>query len=151
MKRPHTIGGLAVALALTATIGCGGTTTPTASPGGFPDVIAQLVLRGVTVHEQVSGEDGCERVPLHDNATRLQVSTATSVDRRDVYLFRWRRESDFVASATSFFMCVGDFQSNNPGETVDVVEDSPWRAFGTDWSDEIELAVRESLQSASAG
>ena len=149
MKRPHALRGLAVVLALTAAMGCGGTLTPTASAGGFSDVIAELVLRRVTVHEQVSGEDGCERVPLHDNGTRLQVSTATSVDRRDVYLFRWRRQSDFVASATTFFMCVGDFQSNHQGETVDVVEESPWRAFGTDWSDEVESAVRESLRATS--
>ena len=136
---------LAFAVAAMVMNGCGGQ-APGASPGAFTEVVAALVLHGVTVHEHVSGDDGCSRVELHDNAARLTVTMSDDPERRDIYLFRWRRAADFESSATSFFMCVGDFRSNHQGTVIDVVEISPWRAFGDGWSDALELAVRESLR-----
>lgn len=140
---------LSVLLTVALAAACGGQ-APTPSPGGFSDVIAQLVLRGVTVQEHVSGDDGCPRVELHDNAARLTVSIGEDATRQDVYLFRWRREADYLASVSSFFMCVTDFRSQAPGGVIDVVESSPWRAFGTGWSDQLETAIRESIAATSS-
>jgi hypothetical protein len=131
--------------AVTAT-GCGSIGQPSPTPGGFSDLVAALVLHGVTVHEQVSGDDGCPRVALHDNATRLTVSLADVPVRRDVYLFRWRRTTDFDAAVQSFFMCLGDFRSNQSGTVIEVIEQRPWRSFGADWSDTLKAAVTEALE-----
>jgi hypothetical protein len=131
--------------------GCGSIGQPAPTPAGFSDFVAALVLHGVTVHEQVSGDDGCPRVELHDNATRLTVSSADDPTRRDVHLFRWRRATDFDAAAQTFVMCVTDFRANHPGTVVDVVEQRPWRAFGADWGDALETAVTEALEASARG
>jgi hypothetical protein len=130
---------------------CGATGQPVATPGGFGDVVGALVLHGVAVHEQVSGDDGCPRVELHDNAMRLTVSVGDDTARRDVYLFRWRRAIDFDASVQSFFMCVTDFRSNHPGTVIEVVEQRPWRAFGADWSLPLKQAVTDALAVSAGG
>ena len=128
--------------------GCAGP-APAPTPGGFSEFVAALVLHGVTVHEQVSGDDGCPRSELHDNATRLSVSTGDDPSRRDVYLFRWRRATDFDASVQTFFLCVADFRSSHPGTVIEVAEQRPWRAFGADWSSSLDQAVRDALHEAS--
>src|SRR5687767_6690367 len=116
---------------------------PAATPGGFGEVVSALVLHGVSVHEQVSGDDGCPRVELHDNAARLTVSLADEPVRRDVYLFRWRRATDFDVAVQSFFMCVTDFRSNHPGAVIEAVEQRPWRAYGADWSVPLKQAITD--------
>lgn len=131
-----------------ATYGCGSFGAPAPTPGGFSDVVAALVQRGVTIHEHVSGDDGCGRVELHDNAARLTVSTTDDATRRDIYLFRWRRATDFDGAVQSFLMCVGDFRSTRPGAVVAVVEQRPWRAFGADWPGTLEQGVRDALREA---
>lgn len=139
-----------LALAAIMFAGCAAS-APTPSPGGFSEVVAALVVRGITVHEHVSGDDGCPRVELHDNAAHLTVSTADDATRRDVYLFRWRRATDYAAAARDFFLCVADFRSEHPEIVVEVVEQSPWRALGADWSDSLMTAVTEALASSSGG
>lgn len=134
---------LAVVLPLA---GCGSPGTPSPTPGGASDVIAALGERGVTVHEQVSDDDGCERTDLNDIAQRLHVSTAGDTTQREVYLFRWQGASDFDQSASDFFFCVGDFRSQHPGGVIEVVEHSPWRAYGADWSAELTTAVRQAVE-----
>ena len=137
-------------LAMTAT-GCGSIGQPAPTPAGFSDFVAALVLHGVTVHEQVSGDDGCSRVELHDNAARLTVSSADDPTRRDVYLFRWRRATDFDAAAQTFFMCVTDSRANQPGTVIELVEQRPWRAFGADWGGPLKTAVTEALEVSARG
>ena len=141
-----------VRLVLVATVlaACGGS-SPAASVGGFSEVVAALVLRGVTVHDQVSGDDGCARVDLHDNVARLSVSMGDDPARSEVYLFRWRRPPDFASAAPTFFMCVTDFRASHPGTVIEVVEQSPWRALGESWSDALKAAVTDSLAASAGG
>jgi hypothetical protein len=131
--------------------GCGSIGQPAATPGGFGEVVAALVLHGVTVHEQVSGDDGCPRAELHDNAMRLTVSLADDPARRDVYLFRWRRATDFDAAVQSYFMCVTDFRSSHPRTVIEVVEQRPWRAYGADWSVRLKQAITDALAVSAGG
>jgi hypothetical protein len=135
-------------LGATIATGCGAFGAPSPTPAGLNELVSALVLHGVTIHEQVSGDDGCPRVDLHDNATRLTVSVADDATQRDVYVFRWRRAADYDAAAQTFFPCATDFRSSRPGTELAVIEQPPWRAFGADWSDTLEQALRNSLQEA---
>jgi hypothetical protein len=114
---------LAIALALA---GCYASAGP--SPvGGAEDVIANLVVRGVTVNRTVSGDAGCADQTLYDNAVHLTTSYQGQV--ADLYIFEWRRASDFDAAASSFEGCVEAFRVAHPDATVAQLESSPWRAF----------------------
>ena len=120
---------------------------PTPAPGDFGDAMSALVLRGVTVVGQTSGDAGCQADLLHRNAARLAVSVAGDEAIYDVYLFRWRRDSDFTAAAPSFAACL-DEHSDRAGLPVMAVESSPWRAYGTGWSNELRAVVEQALRAA---
>ena len=135
---------MAVALAVIA-VGCGSTAAPPPSPGGFGDVIGELVLRGVTVQQHVSGDDGCPNVELHNNAAHVSVSFGSMSRLFDVYVFRWRRASDFEEEAAAFAECVEDHRAQHPQSQVAAIEASPWRAYGTDWPADLRLAVEEAI------
>lgn len=135
---------LAVALPLA---GCGSLGAPTPTPGGLGDVIAALVLRGVTVHQHVAGDAGCPASALHDNAVRLTVSMAAEATRSDVHVFRWRRQADFDAEADAFAACIAA-QQQAGSDVLSTVEESPFRAYGFGWSDELRTAVAEALRAA---
>jgi hypothetical protein len=136
---------LAVAAALAIGACSGMPTTPPASPGGFGDVIGELVLHGVTVHEHTSGDDGCPNVELHDNAAHLSASFGSMSRLFDIYVFRWRRASDFEAEAVAFADCLEGHRALRPGSQVVALESSPWRAYGTDWPPDLRLVVEEAL------
>ena len=122
-----------VLLALVVT-GC--YSSPGPSPvGGIEEVIANLVLRGVTVTSSVSGDAGCSDPTLHDNAVHLSV--AYQNQSTELYVLQWRRTSDFDAAADAYANCVADFRSHNPGSSVATVDVPPWRAFGKDPTGEV--------------
>jgi hypothetical protein len=74
-------------------------------------------------------------------------------DGRDyeIYLFRWRRAGDYEAAADSFARCVGDHAAENSAVNVEMVDLSPWRAYGAGWSDELRRAVDGALRAAGGG
>jgi hypothetical protein len=111
--------------------------TPTPTPGGMDDAIANLVLRGITVRGLVSGDPGCPTSDLHDNAVHLEVSYGSLSSLRQIYLFQWRRASDFDAASAAFNDCVAEFSETAPGVNVSTVEASPWRAYGPNWTPEL--------------
>jgi hypothetical protein len=127
---------------------CAGTSAPVATAAGMDEVVANLVTRGVTVHRHVSGDAGCPESGLHDNALRIDVSLSGQPDEYAVYLFRWRRDSDFVAASADFAACVASFSAANQGSGVSTIELPPWRAYGPDWSPQIEQVVRDAIQAS---
>jgi len=117
--------------ALVALLVAGCYASPGPSPvGGIEEVIANLVLRGVTVTSSVSGDAGCSDPTLHDNAVHLSVSYQGQ--STDLFVLQWRRTSDFDAAAVAFADCVSDFRTHSPGSAVATVEAPPWRAYGKD-------------------
>jgi hypothetical protein len=140
-----------VAAAALLAVGCGSPAAPPPSPGGFGDVIGELVLRGVTVQQHVSGDDGCPTVELHDNAARLSVSYGSTSRVFDVYVFRWRRASDFENEADAFAACAQEHGAQHPQAQLSTIEASPWRAYGTDWPPELRRAVDQALFEAGGG
>lgn len=138
---------LAVAVALAA-MACG--PTPTPSPEDMTGVLNELAAHGATVKDIVAGDAGCADPSLHGNASRLTLTLA--VDGRDyeVYLFRWRRPSDYEAANGPFQQCVAEFVQNRSTD-VEIVEVAPWRAFGAGWTFDAKEAIEQSLAAAAAG
>lgn len=111
------------------------------------DVIAALVLRGVTVHRLVSGDAGCPSSDLRSNAVHMEVALGSQSATHEIYLFRWRRAGDFDSSGQAFADCIAEYESLNPGRPVDRLEARPWRAYGPGWTDALRATLTDALRS----
>ena len=127
---------------------CASGAAPTPTPGGMDEAIANLVLRGVTIHRLVSGDPGCPTSDLHDNAVHLEVSFAAQSSIKDIYLFQWRRATDYDASSEAFNDCVSEYAELRPGIEVTPVYAAPWRAYGSQWGDDLTNVVEAALRDA---
>lgn len=129
---------------------CG--TAPTPTPGEMVDVLNELAAHGATVRDVIAGDTGCSEPSLHDNGTRLQLTLASESRDYTVFLFRWRRPSDYDAAAASFSLCVSEFaQRLSSSVSVNVVDVSPWRAYGPGWTPTLHDALQQSLAAAAVG
>ncbi|HEY5519465.1 MAG TPA: hypothetical protein VIK08_02315 [Candidatus Limnocylindrales bacterium] len=141
------------AVALTALLlgGCGAFTAP-AQPtaGDLTDIVAALVLRHMTITDQVAGDPGCgsQISALHSNAVRYDVRPAGDSNSYPVYVFSWKSQATFDADKVAFDSCVGAEEQSSIGP-VDIVEYLPWRAFGPGWPTGLRDAVDAALKGAS--
>lgn len=142
---------LAAALLAMVVIGCGSFSAPAPSPGTMDDVIAALVLRGVTVHRLVGGDAGCPSSDLHSNAVHMQVALGSQSATHEIYLFRWRRAVDFDSSGQAFADCIAEFESLNPARPVDRLEARPWRAYGPGWTEQLRATLDAALLAVGGG
>ena len=142
-----------VAMALVAVLltACGVFTAPAPTPAEMDDVIAQLVLRGATIHRLVSGDAGCPSSGLHDNAVHMEISLDTQSATHEIYLLRWRRPSDYDAAAQAFTDCVTEYGSLNAGQVVSQVDSNPWRAYGPGWTPQLQQTLVDALHAAGGG
>jgi hypothetical protein len=129
------------------------TATATPTPGDLSAVQAALALRGVTIHEAVSGDAGCPGQPgLHGNAVRFELSLAGDDQPYEVFLFRWRRPSDFAAAEQSFADCVDEYTAGVSGDvSIDGVEVAPFRAYGPGWSEDLISVLEQALHDVGGG
>lgn len=137
--------GLLVALTVAA---CGNFTAPIPTPGTMDDVIAGLVLRGMTVHRLVSGTAGCPSSELHSNAVMMEVAIDARSATHALYLFRWRRPGDYADSAQAFADCVAEYEALNPGQSISQLESEPWRAYGPGWPPDLAPRLLDALRAA---
>jgi hypothetical protein len=128
---------------------CGAAPQPT--PGDMTSVLSELATHGATVSDIVAGDAGCTDPTLHDNATRLELTLADDGRPYTVYLFRWRRQTDYDGAAVAFNMCVSQYVATAGAVGADVIDVSPWRAFGPAWTKEMHDAVQQSLAAAAVG
>ena len=142
---------LSVALALLLVAGCGSFTAPSPTPEEMDDVIANLVLRGASIHNPVSGDAGCPSSDLHNNAVRFDVALGNRSATSKVYLLRWRRTSDFDAGVQAFNDCVTEYHALHPGEQLTTLESNPWRAYGPGWSLELGQVISDALAASGGG
>lgn len=129
-------------------IGCGVFVAPSPTPAEMDDVIANLVLRGVSVHDLISGDPGCSIETLQGNAVHMEVALGSQSSLHTIYLLRWRRPTDFAASAQGFADCVAEYQTLHPEQTVNVIEANPWRAYGADGSEPALAVLFDALHAA---
>jgi len=126
---------------------CGAAATPT--PDDMTGLLNELESHGAHVEDILAGDAGCPDSELHSNASRL---TVTSGGRDyDVYLFRWRRPTDYDAANAAFQDCVGAFTTARGSVDVEILEVAPWRAFGGGWTAGLKDAIESSLSAAAAG
>lgn len=138
---------LTLALALAA---CG--PTPTASPTDMTGVLNEFASHGAVVRDIIAGDAGCAESDLHSNGSHLTLTLTAEARDYGVYLFRWRRPSDYAAGDSAFQQCVAQFaREPSVTEEVQTIEVTPWRAFGTGWSDAMTDVIRQSLVAAAAG
>jgi hypothetical protein len=136
----------ALVLAVSAT-GCYASAGPSPA-GGIEEVIANLVLRGVTVERSVSGDAGCADPTLHDNAVHVTASYEGVAS--ELYIFQWRRTSDFDAADSAFASCVDTFRGTHPGLQVSTLSAAPWRAYGAGDVQPIMAVLENALRDAGA-
>ena len=143
----HRLAALALAVLVSACYG--GSAGPT--PGDMVDLLGELSAHGVTMTDTVAGDAGCQDQSLVDNARRLQVSFSPDGRTYTVYLFRWLNNADYTEAGPAFDSCAVTYQAAHPGSTVTKVDLSPWRAFGPDWTDDLQAAVSGALADAAKG
>lgn len=141
---------LLLVLAL-ASAGCAYLSDPGPTPGAMDDVIANLVLRDVTVLRLVSGDPGCPTSSLTDNAVHLTLVIGAQSASHEVYLLRWKNQATFDANAAAFTDCVAEFQALNPGFQTSRLEVTPWRAYGPAWPAQLQIILEQSLRAAGGG
>ena len=123
-------------------------TSPTTA-GALTDIVNALVLRGMTVTDQVAGDPGCgsQSSSLHSNAVRYDMRPAGGTTSYPVYVFGWKSQATFDADKAEFDACVLAAEQSTPGAAA-TVEHLPWRAFGLDWPAGLKTAVDVALQQA---
>ena len=141
---------LALLLAAYLSVGCYGNTTPGPTPGNMDDVIANIVLQGVTVKHLTSGDAGCETTTLHDNAVHATVVIGDQSLSHEVYVLNWRNQAKFDAAAADFAACLDEIRAN-PGSVVTEVEAYPWRAYGPGWTPQLRTIIENALRSSGGG
>lgn len=114
-------------------------------------VLNELTAHGLTVTDIVGGDVGCAGSPLGSNGSHLTATLAADGKDYDIYLLRWRRQSDYEAADPTFQSCVTDYVRTRGSIEVEVVELSPFRAFGGGWSVDAKEAVEQALAAAVAG
>ena len=139
---------IATFLAASIAAACG-TGSPSPSAAEMTEFLQGLVLRGATIHEQVGGDAGCSDSTLYGNALRLELTLAQDGNDYEVFVFRWRKPTDFDASAVRFEGCLDEFASGSARDAnVESVEVRPWRAFGPGWSPELRATLEETFRAS---
>ena len=128
--------------------GCGYLSASPAAGGGMDDIVAALVVRGAAISDQVAGDPGCSDRSLFSNAVRLDVRMPAEALSSPVYIFGWRRQSDYDAASSAFTNCVSEFGERTGAERIDQIGVSPWRAYGPDWPPALKDAVSAALTEA---
>jgi hypothetical protein len=138
-------------LAMTLAAACAASPTP--SPANMTGVLNELAAHGASLVDVVGGDAGCSDASLQGNGTRLTLRFALDGRDYDVYLFRWRRASDYEAADGAFDACSAAFAAAGGAGTgrLATVEVFPWRAFGIGWTEAVRDAVVDSLTAAAAG
>jgi hypothetical protein len=91
----------------------------------------------------VSGDTGCDDPALVDNAVHFRAIPPGETNAVDVYLFTFRNDAAWQASAPRIRTCRGDATG-----TLSV---SPYHAYGNGWSDGFHRLVTDALNAASGG
>jgi hypothetical protein len=147
----HHVRLLAVLALALLVAGCGVFVAPSPTPREMDDVIAALVLRGVTVAHLTSGDAGCPGSQLYRNGVHFQVSLSGDPATYDVYLLRWGTPAEYAATEAAFGACVADFSAAHTAASVSQIELTPWRVYGPGWPDSLRSTLDAALHSVGGG
>jgi hypothetical protein len=125
---------------------------PGPTPGSMDDVIAAIVLQGITVQHLVSGDPGCNVASLHEDAVHMTLAVGEQTSAPfDVYFFNWKNQAKFDAAAPDFAACMADYENARLGglnrPPLSVLTAYPWRACGPGWTSELYSKLAGALTS----
>lgn len=138
---------LALTLAAALLAGCYSFAQPSFHPGDARDLLLAITRRGVSA-EVVVGGSACGDPGLIANAIQLRASVASDPVERDVWIYAFRPKG-WEGTAAAVDACQAEFAAARPGSAITRLDIPVYRAFGADWSPELEAAVREGLAEAS--
>jgi hypothetical protein len=135
------------AATLLAACGSAVASPPQPTPGGYTEIFEAWALNGVAVHERTSGDPGCGDQSLADNSVHVVVSMPPDDEPRDIYLFRFRNSVRWADAQPLIDACQSTFEaiSARTGGPVSRIDVSPYRAFGDDWTPELQAALERGL------
>ena len=132
-------------------VGCSGNISPSPTPGGMDNVIANIVLQDVTVLNLRSGDAGCPTSSLHDNAAQLTLVIGDQSASHEVYLLRWKNQAEYDEAADAFNTCLAEYRALNPTMTVNAINSPPWRVYGPSLNGPIGAIIFNALLAAGGG
>jgi hypothetical protein len=127
--------------------GCYSFAQPSYHPGNARQMLVAITRRGVTA-DAIVGESACEDRGLIENAIHLRATVPTDPVERDVWIYAFRSKG-WEETAAPVDACQAEFAASHPDSTITRLDIPIYRAFGADWSVELEDAVREGLAEAS--
>jgi len=134
-------------LAIVLLGGCYSFAQPSFHPGNARQLLIAITRRGVAA-EAMAGDSACADRGLIPNAIHLRATVASDPVERDVWIYTFRPKGwDETKAAVD--ACQAEYSAANPGATVVRLDIPVYRAFGADWSVELEQAVREGITEAS--
>jgi hypothetical protein len=136
---------LAVSVSLLA--GCYSFAQPSHHPGTSRQLLVAIARRVVDARPMV-GDSACSDRDLVANAIHLRTTVASDPVERDVWIYAFRPKG-WEATEAPVDACQAEYAAANPGSTITRIDIPIYRAFGADWSPELEAAVREGLREAS--
>src|SRR3712207_8168074 len=102
-------------------------------------IFEQIAVSGGTIVSVTSGDPGCDDPTLAGNAVRARVR-APGGEEADVHLLTFRNRPFWEASAATADACVDELTARSGGlpDAVKRLDISPYRAWGTGWTPELE-------------
>lgn len=138
---------LALLVAPLVVASCYNFATPSYHPGEARDLVTAVARHGVTIGNAIPGDSACDDAGLVPNAMHLAVTDPADGAARDVWIYSFR-ERYWDASEAQVDACQAAFEGAHPGVTVTRVDIPLYRAFGAEWSDELERDLRAGLSEA---
>jgi len=135
------------AVAMAVLTGCYSFAQPSFHPGNNRQLLIAITRRGVEAQLTV-GESACSDRGLVPNALHLRATVASDPEPRDVWIYSFRPKG-WEATQASVDACQAEYAAANRGSTITRMDIPIYRAFGADWSPELEAAVREGLTEVS--
>jgi hypothetical protein len=137
---------VAVMLAAPLLAGCYSFAQPSTHPGDARDLLVAITRRGVTA-DAMAGESACRDPSLTNNAIHLRASVPSDPVARDVWIYQFRTRG-FDDTAAVVDACQAEYAAANPDSAITRLDIPIWRAFGADWSPDLEAALRAGLTEA---
>jgi hypothetical protein len=138
---------IALTLVLATLAGCYSFAQPSHHPGNARQLLIAITRRGVEARTMV-GDSACHGLDLENNAIHLRAKVASDPQERDVWIYAFRSRG-WDGTKDVVDECQAAYAEANPDARITRLDIPVYRAFGADWSEELEAAVRDGLTEAS--
>ncbi len=127
--------------------GCYSFAQPSFHPGNNRQLLMSIARR-VTSADSMAGASACADPGLIPNALHIKATVPDDPTPRDVWIYSFRSKG-WEGTKDAVDACQAEFTAANPGATITRIDIPVYRAFGADWSQDLQDAVRDGLTEAS--